>query len=127
MSLATASCSDVYRSSELRRESELDPDQALVSTRMSGLTLTASALVDACGGVSVIGTSTMRSGGVTVLALGTARGFAATAGFGASVAVGPDMVSVGGAAATVPVDECGAESAVWVSAPSSGGLPERGG
>ena len=56
MSLATASCSDVVRNSELCKESELlddvegeedDTVQALVSLRMSGFTLTATALADA--------------------------------------------------------------------------------
>ena len=61
------------------------------------------------------------------LARGTARGFAATAGFGVSEDVSPARVSVGGAVATVPVDDGGAESAMWVSAPSRGGDPECGG
>ena len=66
----------------------------------------------------------MISGRVAVLARVTVGGFAATAGFGASVAVRPARVSVGGVAATVPVDEGGAESAMWMSAPSMGGVPE---
>ena len=61
-----------------------DTVQALVSPRMSGLTLPATAVVGACGGASVIVTNPIRSRGVTVLALVTAGGFAATAGFGAS-------------------------------------------
>ena len=103
-----------------------DTVQALVSTCMSGLTLGATAVVGACGRASVIVTSPIRSGGVTVLAQVTAGGFAASAGFGASVAVGPARISVGGVAATAPVDDGGAESAMLVSAPSSGGVPERG-
>ena len=93
MSLATASCSGVVRNSEIRRELELDVDveckydetvQALVSHRMSGLNITATALAGACGGASVICTSPTRSGGVAVLARGTAGGVAATASYGAS-------------------------------------------
>ena len=54
--METASVSDVVRKSELRRESELDDDvygeeddtvHALMSPRMSGFTLTATALADA--------------------------------------------------------------------------------
>ena len=61
------------------------------------------------------------------MARGTAGGFAATTSFGTSVYIGPAKVSVGGAAATVPVDEGGAESAMWVSALSIGVVPERSG
>ena len=68
--------------------------QALVYPRVSGLKLTATAVVGACSVASFIGTYHIRSGGVTVLARRTACGFAAAAGFGASGAVGPAMVSV---------------------------------
>ena len=70
VSLATASCFGVVRNSEIRRESELDVDvegeenytvQAQVFPRMSGLTLTATAVVG-CG-ASVIGTPPIISGG----------------------------------------------------------------
>ena len=71
---------------------------------MSALTLTATALAGACGG---------------------RLSFARLPSLGASVAEGPASVSVGGAAATVPVDDCGAESAMWVSAPFMGVVPER--
>ena len=74
---------------------EEDTVQTLVSPRMSGFTLTSTALGDACGGASVICTSPVRSGSVTVLVRWTAGGFAATAGFGASEAVGTVRVSVG--------------------------------
>ena len=57
--------------------------------------------------------------------MGTA-GFVATAAFVTSGAVGPARVSLGDAVATVPVDEGGAESYMWVSAHSRGGVPERG-
>ena len=85
--------------------------QAHVSPRISGFTLFATALAGACGGASVICTSS-KSSGVAVLERGTAGGFVATAGVGASVAVGPAKVSEGCAAATVPVDDGGAESAM---------------
>ena len=69
--LTTASCSDVVRNSKLRRESEIDVGvegteddtvQALVSPRMFGFTLTATALAGACSGASVICTTPKKSG-----------------------------------------------------------------
>ena len=93
---------------------------------MSGLTLAATAVVVACDGASVIVTSPIRSGGVTVLARVTAGGFTATAGLGTSAVVVPARVSFRGAVTNVPVEEGGAESTMWVSAPSRGLVPERG-
>ena len=93
---------------------------------MSGFRLTATAVADACGGAPAFA----RLPRVLVVLLFSSCELpvvAATAGLGASCTVGPASISVGGAAATVPVDYGGAESAMWVSAPSSGGVPERGG
>ena len=110
--METACCSGVVRNSELRRESELDVDvegdeydtvQAFVSLVCPPVTA-----VVACGEASVIGTSPIRIWGVTVFARWTAGGFAASAGFGASRAIDPARVSVGGVTATVSVDDDGA-------------------
>ena len=91
---------------------------------MSGYTLSATEIADDCGGASVLCTSPM-SGSVAVLQRETAGGFAATAGFDDSWAVGTAKVSLGSAAATVPIGDGGADSAIMVSAPSRGGVPER--
>ena len=50
---------------------------------------------------------------------------ATNAGLGTSGTVGRASISVGGAAATVPVDDGGADSVILVSAPFRRGVPER--
>ena len=104
---------------DVNREEEKTA-HALVSYRMTSFMLSATAITDARGGVSVICTSDNKSGGVAVLRQEAPECFAATAGFDAFGVVFPVNVSVGCVAATVPGDDGGAESTMLVSAPSAG-------
>ena len=90
--------------------------QALVSPRMSVFRPSATALADACGWASVIWTSPADNGGVAVLE-GKLSGvllklYALTL---TGLFAGPAKVLVGGPAATLPLDEGGAESAMSVA------------